>query len=425
MADLIQFEDKVNNPELLAFLQQYGDNEYLTAAQINQIRDAINLLQAEKLKYKPAVNGSVLFTDGDTLAEDNTSFFWDKVNKRLGLGTSSPSGILTIKSKALTDIPFVIRNHEDTSDLLKVNGYGNVWSSGLTNNNTNTFFGSSTARNMTTAAWNNTGFGNGVLNKTTTGGSNTAIGANAMYYNTTGIDNTALGIDVLKNNTTGRYNSGIGAGVLTNNTTGDYNNVIGNRSMQLNTTGGTNSVLGSRSMMFNVAGSNNVAVGYQSMMNNLGSQNIGVGYNALYSNGTGGNNIGIGFNSGADTVTGQNTYSNNSIFIGAQTKALGDNQTNQIVIGYQAIGKGSNTIQLGNSSIEKTYLQGQVLVNTTTPEGSAQYQIDSVNKGFLLPRMTNTQRLAIANPANGLQVYQTDGTEGIYIKKSTGWTFAY
>lgn len=40
----IVWEDKVNNPELVAFLQQYGSTEYLAAAEINQLRDAINEL---------------------------------------------------------------------------------------------------------------------------------------------------------------------------------------------------------------------------------------------------------------------------------------------------------------------------------------------------------------------------------------------
>lgn len=34
--------------------------------------------------------GSVVFSDGSKLAEDNSNFFWDNVNKRLGIGTTSP-----------------------------------------------------------------------------------------------------------------------------------------------------------------------------------------------------------------------------------------------------------------------------------------------------------------------------------------------
>ncbi len=57
------------------------------------------------------------------------------------------------------------------------------------------------------------------------------------------------------------------------------------------------------------------------------------------------------------------------------------------------------------------------------PNSSAILDIVSTNRGFLPPRMTNAQRLAIASPAVGLIVYCTDAVEGLYINKSTGWTF--
>jgi hypothetical protein len=66
---------------------------------------------------------------------------------------------------------------------------------------------------------------------------------------------------------------------------------------------------------------------------------------------------------------------------------------------------------------------GNLLLGTTTDAPSAILNLASTSKGFLPPRMTNAQRLAIASPAIGLMVYCTDGTEGLYINKSTGWTF--
>jgi hypothetical protein len=57
------------------------------------------------------------------------------------------------------------------------------------------------------------------------------------------------------------------------------------------------------------------------------------------------------------------------------------------------------------------------------PNSSAALEIASITKGFLPPRMTNAQRIAIATPAIGLMVYCTDATEGLYVNKSTGWTF--
>lgn len=53
-------------------------------------------------------------------------------------------------------------------------------------------------------------------------------------------------------------------------------------------------------------------------------------------------------------------------------------------------------------------------INTPTPDNSAQLDIVSTSKGLLVPRMTQAQRLAISNPANGLLVYQTDGQPGFY-----------
>lgn len=40
----LTWADKINNPELLAALEQFGENQYLTAQEINTIRDAINYL---------------------------------------------------------------------------------------------------------------------------------------------------------------------------------------------------------------------------------------------------------------------------------------------------------------------------------------------------------------------------------------------
>ena len=55
---------------------------------------------------------------------------------------------------------------------------------------------------------------------------------------------------------------------------------------------------------------------------------------------------------------------------------------------------------------------GSVLGSGTENQAlSAVLQADSTNQGFLVPRMTNTQRDAIAAPAEGLQIYSlTDHT---------------
>ncbi|MEO8933071.1 MAG: hypothetical protein ABI295_02095 [Xanthomarina sp.] len=63
----------------------------------------------------------------------------------------------------------------------------------------------------------------------------------------------------------------------------------------------------------------------------------------------------------------------------------------------------------------------QVGIGTTSPDPSAMLDIASNTKGFLAPRMTSTERAAIATPANGLLVYDT--TENtFYFYKASGWT---
>lgn len=70
-------------------------------------------------------------------------------------------------------------------------------------------------------------------------------------------------------------------------------------------------------------------------------------------------------------------------------------------------------------------VRGQGLaVNTTgaTAATSAILDVSSTSKGMLLPSMTSTQRSAIASPATGLLVYQTDGSSGFYYYTGSAWT---
>ena len=55
------------------------------------------------------------------------------------------------------------------------------------------------------------------------------------------------------------------------------------------------------------------------------------------------------------------------------------------------------------------------------PDGSAMLDVSATNKGLLVPRMTKTQKFLIANPSNGLLVYQTDDTVGFWYYEKTQW----
>jgi hypothetical protein len=60
-------------------------------------------------------------------------------------------------------------------------------------------------------------------------------------------------------------------------------------------------------------------------------------------------------------------------------------------------------------------------VNTdgSTADASALLEVKSIEKGLLIPRMTDAQRIAIASPATALLVYQTNGADGFYFNKGT------
>jgi hypothetical protein len=182
----------------------------------------------------------------------------------------------------------------------------------------------------------NTALGASALNANTTGSNNSAVGRFALQDNTTGAGNSAFGSNALANNTTGTSNSAVGTQALANNTTANFNAAFGLQALISNTTGGSNAAVGNASLAGNTTGSSNSAVG------------SGAGRYI------------------ADGTTA-NTITANSVYLGANTKALASNQTNQIVIGYDATGIGSNTAVLGNDSIVTTALKGNVGIGTTSP----------------------------------------------------------
>ena len=160
-------------------------------------------------------------------------------------------------------------------------------------------------------------------------------------------------------------------------TTGQDNVFTGFYSGFSNTAGKNNTTLGFKSLYSNTTGNNNTASGFKSLYSNTtGNKNTAFGTFSLRFNTTGKNNIAFGYSSGKDLSNGsENTISNNSIFIGGKTKALADNQSNQIVIGYDATGAGDNSVVLGNNEITKTVLKGNIGIGTDNP-GSWELAVD-------------------------------------------------
>jgi hypothetical protein len=61
------------------------------------------------------------------------------------------------------------------------------------------------------------------------------------------------------------------------------------------------------------------------------------------------------------------------------------------------------------------YAIAQVGIGTTNPDVTSILDIQSSNKGLLIPRMTKTERDNIITPALALQIYNTTDNTSIYL----------
>jgi hypothetical protein len=317
-----------------------------------------------------------------------------------------------------------------------------------------------------------------------TASNNVAVGVQAGLSNTTGTFLTALGHNALQSNTTANSNVAVGAFSLSANTIGESNIGIGVNALASNLSGNNNISIGRDSMLSNSTGGNNTAIGYQALNANTASSNTAVGYQAGYAgvaNTTGANNIFIGYQATGVSATESNrTWIGNSsttstwlagnVLIGTTTDAgykLDVNGTARIVTSL-AIGdsSGDNTITLNpqasgsavtinnggyikfTSSIT-SYIRGfgtafQIIDNTYTARisfswagasyintggnlvigatdvASSKLTVDSTTQGFLPPRMTNGQVLAITSPATGLQAYDITNNKNL-LYNGTAW----
>jgi len=191
------------------------------------------------------------------------------------------------------------------------------------------------------------------------------------FKNQSGLYTIAIGNGVLKNATTvsnpasSRFGTiAIGFNNLQNMVqTASSNNAVWNTSigydnMSSVTTGGFNTGVGASCLRLLTTGTQNVALGTEALDKiTTGSNNFGLGYAALKLATTAENNIAIGTNAG--NFTGGDdpvTSVSNSIIIGYFTRVGSTTGiTNEITIGNNAVGQGSNSIMLGNSSVTNAY----------------------------------------------------------------------
>jgi len=369
------------------------------------------------------ITSSGIFEDASgnvTIGASGTGFYWDNTNSRLGIGTGSPATTLQIAGTTTTqnilvqtgatyDIGVNATRFRDGWFSRNVQ-CGSVWTANIAIAGTNlTFYNNLVAvlgtlfstGNLLLSTGTQTDAGyrlainsSGSLSGSLyiTGSSNQTLlridsPASSSILFVSGSGNVGIGtstpsfrLDVVGNDarintlTVGlgggqqSTNTAIGVNALSVNTTGVGNVAIGINSLLANTTGNSNISIGQATLSTNIGGVQNTAVGSSTLQNiSAGSGNTSFGFYNLNGLTSGNQNITMGAFSGRFLSDGTTvlTTMNNSVLLGYQTYPLGNAQTNQIVIGHNATGLGSNSAVLGNDSITRTALKGNISIGTT------------------------------------------------------------
>jgi hypothetical protein len=319
------------------------------------------------------VSGAIQFSTGSAFGSDSANLFWDNTNKRLGIGTNTPLGILHLKSTAAIT-RMVIDGDAGFNRLITYRTAG-LQRFGL------------------------------YVNNTAESGSNAGSDFAIRAYNDAG---TLLSTPVFIKRSTGN----VGIGTNTPSSTVDINsNTLNNA-------------------MFSVGPS--FATGFQFFnTNNTATPVYGIGLNPSYintrigfydtltfrANGTQiaemtSSEVRIGSISGARVgIKGSgSTSATTSLLVqnsgGTQLLKVADDGATTVNVlsttGITSINNG--TFYVGNNFIT-SYSQSIGFFGPTV--ASAIVEIQSTTKGFLPPRMTDAQIRAIASPVNGLIAYNT------------------
>ena len=178
----------------------------------------------------------------------------------------------------------------------------------------------------------------------------------------------------------------MGSGLIVGISSTSGNLAVGTNSLNVNRSGGYNTAIGTQALNACYNGGFNTAVGYQALATvsgeinandafgaqslsklEYGANNVSIGGGTLSNLRSGGLNTTLGAFAGQYVSGDINTFTRGSgnIAIGFATKFATDDTKNQIVIGFNATGIGSDSTVIGNNNI----ISGRIFGNINFPHG--------------------------------------------------------
>jgi len=313
-------------------VQYYDGAENMTVIAIDTAE--LPATDNEIIKYDAALDKFVLEADAGGTAsgwtDDGTVVRLDDATDDVGVGTSTPSVRLEVweDSGTVATLKLHGSNHAEANDYIEISH----------------------------RVFNQNNLGNSVF-----------IGASAGAADDLS-DNrhVFVGTEAGLSNTTGHRNVFIGHTAGRTNTTGLYNTFIGEEAGYTNLGGSSNTFIG-RKAGYKTTSGNNTYVGEGAGLNSIGvTKNSFFGWESGNRTTTGSSNTYIGYQAGkfiANGVTANQT-TGTSTFLGMNTKSSANGVANETVIGYNTIGKGSNTVILGAEGANiAVYATGGLIVN--------------------------------------------------------------
>ena len=344
------------------------------------------------------VSGAVQFSDGTNFASDAANFFWDDTNNRLGIGTNAPTFNLEVKQ---TSNQLRLSTPLDIYTYLEVNSSGGQVSMKFGNGSGTTHF----INNYSTGVWasNKWAFGSSYFAPSAQlhiKGSGTTSATTALL-----VQNSA-GTEVLKVTDDSVTNARGTVNVL--------HPSVATRSLKLGwgsifaTDSGSELTLGA---VFSVPSAPQILLAGNTRSSGANTMqlqaSLGVSIAASLINPSAQLHIkGSGTTSATTALLVQNS-AGSELFKVTDNGAISSLSTFTTLGGVFAYGaiEGAASGQSGSFS-------GSVRVGSGgSNNASAILDAVSTTKGFLPPRMTTVQRNAIAAPAAGLMVYDTDANK--------------